>query len=199
MADTKPGPPALPTSDAIARAERFTRERFVHDGETAADALAPGTARRRAFDAATAELGEGAKDPSVGWRREYSLLLGLERLLSEDEPRLKDGALLSPHQVDALSGTLTALMAEAQRTANGNGNGAAPVAVDAPLASAAIPGHEDEDDDEEEEPDEEPQDWQEEALDPDAQVEEQPEDPGAAKRFWFEHATGAGKTVAALG
>jgi hypothetical protein len=28
---------------------------------------------------------------------------------------------------------------------------------------------------------------------------EQPEDPNAAKRFWFEHATGAGKTVAALG
>ena len=30
-------------------------------------------------------------------------------------------------------------------------------------------------------------------------VAEQPEDPNAAKRFWFEHATGAGKTVAALG
>ena len=28
---------------------------------------------------------------------------------------------------------------------------------------------------------------------------ELPEDPNAAKRFWFEHATGAGKTVAALG
>ena len=28
---------------------------------------------------------------------------------------------------------------------------------------------------------------------------DQPEDPNAAKRFWFEHATGAGKTVAALG
>src|ERR1019366_2149008 len=31
------------------------------------------------------------------------------------------------------------------------------------------------------------------------QLAEQPEDPNAAKRFWFEHATGAGKTVAALG
>ena len=31
------------------------------------------------------------------------------------------------------------------------------------------------------------------------QLPEQPEDPGAARRFWFEHATGAGKTVAALG
>ena len=30
-------------------------------------------------------------------------------------------------------------------------------------------------------------------------VEEAPEDPGANRRFWFEHATGAGKTVAAVG
>src|SRR6185312_14516870 len=36
-------------------------------------------------------------------------------------------------------------------------------------------------------------------LDDDAQLPEQPEDPGAARRFWFEHATGAGKTVAAMG
>src|SRR5207302_1386319 len=38
-----------------------------------------------------------------------------------------------------------------------------------------------------------------EALDGEPQLPEQPEDPNAAKRFWFEHATGAGKTVAALG
>src|SRR6185503_2584069 len=31
------------------------------------------------------------------------------------------------------------------------------------------------------------------------QLPEAPEDPNASKRFWFEHATGAGKTVAALG
>src|SRR5437764_2004039 len=48
--------------------------------------------------------------------------------------------------------------------------------------------------------DEEPQDWQDDdVLDEDVQLDEQPEDPNAAKRFWFEHATGAGKTVAALG
>ena len=57
-----------------------------------------------------------------------------------------------------------------------------------------IPG---EDDDEEDEP-EEPQDWSE-GADVDADVLDRPEDPGANKRFWFEHATGAGKTVAALG
>ena len=33
-------------------------------------------------------------------------------MLSEDEPRLADGTTLNPHQVDALSGTLTALLAD---------------------------------------------------------------------------------------
>src|SRR4029077_17402200 len=48
---------------------------------------------------------------------------------------------------------------------------------------------------------EEPEDWQEEGeeLDDDVQLDEQPEDPNAARGFWFEHPTGAGKTVAALG
>ena len=31
------------------------------------------------------------------------------------------------------------------------------------------------------------------------EIPEAPEDPGASRRFWFEHATGAGKTVAAVG
>jgi ribonuclease E len=195
----------LPDAAAIKRAERFTREAFVHDGEEPSDVLAPGSARRRALDAALAELDAGAKAPSVPWRREYALLLGLERLLSEEEPRLADGTLLNPHQVDALSGTLTALMAEAQRGGNGNGNGRAAAVAEAEpeedaaqLASSAIPGEE-ELELEEGEPDEEPQDWQDEDADEDIQLPEQPEDPNAAKRFWFEHATGAGKTVAALG
>ena len=58
---------------------------------------------------------------------------------------------------------------------------------------------EDEAPEDDEPEDEEPQDWQDEGEDEEAQLEEQPEDPNAAKRFWFEHATGAGKTVAALG
>src|SRR5213075_931082 len=48
------------------------------------------------------------------------------------------------------------------------------------------------------EAEEEPRDWSEEDEEEDS-LAEQPEDPNAAKRFWFEHATGAGKTVAALG
>ncbi|HWF36681.1 MAG TPA: DEAD/DEAH box helicase family protein, partial [Solirubrobacteraceae bacterium] len=196
----------FPSTDAIARAEKFTRERFIYEGETAAEALAAGSARRRALDAALAELEAGTKSPSVEWRRRFALLLGLERLLSEEEPHLVDGTVLSAHQVDALSGTLTALLAEAQRT-----NGSAPPPPPEPpvLALAAIPDEEEEDDEDDyededdEEADEEPQDWQdeeeEEEVDADLEVEDQPEDPNAARRFWFEHATGAGKTVAALG
>ena len=186
--------------------------------------------------------------PSTRWRRRYALLLGLERVLSEDEPRLADGALLNPHQVDALSGTLTALLAAVQ---NGQGVAAptaepvlavddepgpeAPAAAapdepdedddepeleaddddedddDEPDLEAAARDEDDEDDDEEPEPepddddeddDDEPEDaWEDDAEpDMDEDVEEgAADDPNAHKRFWFEHATGAGKTVAAMG
>jgi ribonuclease E len=269
----------IPSSADIKRAEKFVRERFVHEGEEPEVALAPGTPRRRALDQALAELDADpkTKNPSTAWRREFSLLLGLERLLSDDEPKLEDGTVLSAHQVDALSGTLTALLAEAQqRTAtNGNGRGAASASPEL-LASADILGpdgasangedsasarvaeqardaqDEDEDDDEDEpdededdeddddlgpvqraapdededededdededdepaededdeeeeleqesESEEEPRDWVDEDEDEEESLADQPEDPNAAKRFWFEHATGAGKTVAALG
>jgi hypothetical protein len=196
MADTSSAAVAAPvlSAEERSRVEEFTRELFLHEGEALEDALAPGTARRRAFDAAVAELDGGAETPSVEWRRQYSLLLGLERLLSEEEPHLADGTLLSAHQVDALAGTLTALTADVMRNGNGNGtNGAAPDTAE--LAPVGIPGEEE--DEEEDEP-EEPIDFTEEE-DADVEVADVPEDPGAAKRFWFEHATGAGKTVAALG
>ena len=211
MADSTPAAAVaaapLPSPTEIARAEQFTRERFVHEGEDPAVALGPGSARRHALDAALAEIDAGLETPSTEWRRAYSLLLGLERLLSEDEPHLADGTLLNPHQVDALSGTLTALLAAAQMgpgtPANGSSNGHA--AVTAPPAenpydgSSAVPGEEEID--EEVPDDEEPLDWDDSAAmdEDDRQLAEQPEDPNAHKRFWFEHATGAGKTVAALG
>ena len=114
----------LPSSDAIERASKFTREPFVAEGDDPAVILASGTPHRRALDAALAELEAGNKVPSVAWRRNFSLLLGLERLLGQDEPTLVDGTVLSAHQVDALSGTLTALYSEVQRNGNGSGNGA---------------------------------------------------------------------------
>jgi ribonuclease E len=192
-------PAAVPSGTDIERAAAFAREPLLLDGE-GPEALAPGTARRRALDAALRELDEGREEPSIQWRRDFSLLLGLERLLAEEPPKLRDGAELNPHQVDALSGTLTELIAEQQTAAE---NGGEPGAEEAAETAAPDGGPAGEDEEPEDlAPDEEPQDWEEE---PAGEEDEEPpeaeavEDPGAARRFWFEHATGAGKTVAAVG
>jgi ribonuclease E len=190
---------AVPSGADIERAAAFAREPFLLDGE-GPEALAPGTARRRALDAALKELDAGAEYPSIQWRRDFSLLLGLERFLAEEPPKLRDGAELNPHQVDALSGTLAELMTQQQvgggeAPANGDGS-------EEPAAGngAELDGAGEVDEDEELAPDEEPQDWEEGSGEEDEEVvEEAPEDPGAERRFWFEHATGAGKTVAAVG
>src|SRR3954464_12657529 len=106
MAESPSGPPPPPGDEAsLARAEKFTLEPFLHEGEDAPVVLAEGTPRRHALDDALAEIEAGRKQPSVEWRRHYSLMLGLERLLSQEEPHLADGTVLSAHQVDALSGT----------------------------------------------------------------------------------------------
>jgi ribonuclease E len=203
-------PAAVPSSADIDRAAKFAREPFLLDGE-GPEALAPGTARRRALDAALKEIDGGAEEPSIEWRRAFSLLLGLERLLASEPPKLRDGAELNPHQVDALSGTLTELMAEQQVAldgeANGHGNGALATEKSPPASARTAPANgaegngeaELEDPDAELAPDEEPQDWEESAGEDEETIEEAPEDPGAERRFWFEHATGAGKTVAAVG
>src|SRR4051795_13766252 len=186
---------------SLARAEKFTLEPFVHEGEDAAVVLAEGTPRRHALDEALAEIEAGRSEPSVEWRRNYSLMLGLERLLAQEEPHLVDGTVLSAHQVDALSGTLIALLAEAQdagRGSNGNGNGASGNGrvEELPSGEVELEG------DEEIAEDEEPLDWDDAAAegaeaDDGRSGEAAAEDPNAARRFWFEHATGAGKTVAA--
>jgi superfamily II DNA or RNA helicase len=191
---------AVPSSADIERAATFAREPLLLDGE-GPEALAPGTARRRALDAALKEIDEGAEEPSIQWRRDFSLLLGLERLLADEPPKLRDGAELNPHQVDALSGTLTELMSE-QQTAAENGAAPGPAVVAEPGAEGEDASDEDEDEEPEDlAPDEEPQDWEEEPTEDDDEeaVAEAADDPGAARRFWFEHATGAGKTVAAVG
>jgi ribonuclease E len=226
--DTKAAAKAAkaPTSAEIERAREFAREPFLLEGEKPKD-LAQGTPRRRALDAALAEIDEGREAPSMEWRRDFSLLLGLERLLSEDEPHLADGAELSAHQVDALSGTLAALIADVQERinghswpANGNGSSAATVVVEdeeSGNGTAAVAEEEEvlEDEDEEEATEDEdeadePAEEEEEATEAEEAedwkgdededvVEEAPDDPGADRRFWFEHATGSGKTVAAVG
>src|SRR3954453_6302710 len=178
------------SGEALSRAEQYAREAFVLPGEDAAQALAPDTARRMALDDAIAELDAGRAEPSVEWRRAYSLMLGLERLLTDEEPHLADGTVLNAHQVDALTGTLIALTSELQIAKSTNGR--APTVAELPTGEVEIEG--------DELPDEEPLDWDPpEEAEEEAAAEAAVEDPGAPRRFWFEPATGAGKTVAALG
>ncbi|MBF6621664.1 MAG: DEAD/DEAH box helicase family protein, partial [Patulibacter sp.] len=233
---------SVPDPTEIARVADFVREPFVTDGEDAAAVLAPGSIRRHAFEAARAELDAGKPAPSQKWRRRWSLLLGLDRTLNTATPVLADGTTLNPHQIDALSGTYAALLADAQARARGasNSDGDAlllsfedeePTELEEP--PARVSADEDDEDDDSADDDEgegdraadEDDDDELETFDP--ELEELPdaepesefalyddvadedidedidrialEDPNAHKRFWFEHATGAGKTVAAMG
>jgi len=167
-------------SETAARAQDWAGEPFLRADEDPAVVLAPGTARRLALDDAVAEMDVGLETPSYEWKRRYALMLGLERVLTDRPPRLASGTELRRHQIDALAGMLTELIAAAQEApelANGNGNG------------AYI-----EDEEEELEDLEAPQ------ADGDADELLSPvEDPGAVRRFRFRHPTASGKTIAAAG
>jgi len=167
-------------ADAL-RAESWAGEPFLRPDEATDTVLAPGTARRRALDDALAEIEAGLEAPSAEWKVRYALMLGLERVLSEKPPHLASGTELRRHQVDALAGMLTELIAAAQKGENGNGQ-----AEDAA------------------EEDDEPEDELELVPEADADEEiEEPlpveEDPGAVRRYRFRHPTASGKTIAAAG
>jgi superfamily II DNA or RNA helicase len=165
---------------AALRAEAWAGEPFIRDDESPEEALAPGTARRRALDEALGEIDAGRRTPSPEWKVRFGLMLGLERVLSQNPPHLASGTELRRHQVDALAGMLTELIAANQAEAALNGNGR----PDEPELE--------EDDDEADEPlgDETPL----EELEPAAKS-----DPGAVRRFRFRHPTASGKTIAAGG
>jgi superfamily II DNA or RNA helicase len=167
-------------ADAL-RAEAWVGEPFLRSDEEPDVALGPGTARRRALDDALAEIEAGNEAPSAEWKVRYALMLGLERVLSERPPHLASGTELRRHQVDALAGMLTELIAAVQKSENGNGQ----------TADEA---------EEDDEPDDELQ------LAPDESTDEDvalplpvEEDPGVVRRYRFRHPTASGKTIAAAG
>jgi ribonuclease E len=170
---------------AALRAEAWAGEPFLREGEDPAEVLAPDTSRRRALDDALAEIEAGRRTPSPGWKVQYGLMLGLERVLAEQRPHLASGTELRRHQVDALAGMLTELIASHEKEAAPNGNGNGNVAELLP-------------EDEEAEPEE---DSAEDVLDEEAEnVEEYTgPDPGAIRRYRFRHPTASGKTIAAGG
>src|SRR4029079_12058588 len=81
-----------------------------------------------------AEMEAGRRTPSPSWKIRYALMLGLERVLSDHPPRLASGTELRRHQIDALAGMLTELIAMNQLPAdeaNGSSNGTVELVADA--------------------------------------------------------------------
>ena len=183
---------STPTSDsseelaaAAKRAEAWFGEPFVHAGEDASVALAPGTARRVALDDALAEMNAGRATPSSRWKVRYGLMLGLERVLATESPETSTGTELRRHQIDALAGMLTELIAATQRATDENGNG-----------GNGLPVEVDEDAEEIEDDD----DLDAGFVDDNAEAAIEPSnDPGAIRRYRFRHPTASGKTIAAAG
>ncbi len=174
--------PSVPADVAehIGRAEKWAGEPFLHPGEDPERVLAEGTARRRALDDAIAEMDAGERVPTPKWKVRYGLMLGLERILSDKPPRLASGTELRRHQVDALAGMLTELIAANQQPAelNGNGNGAVVEVEEEEEEDFELEGPEDDE--------------------PEAELTPE-QDPGAKRRYRFRHPTASGKTIAAAG
>src|SRR5215468_1822421 len=175
---------------AALRAEAWAGEPFLEPDDDPLEAVRPGSALRRALEDALVEMDAGLAGPSTAWKTRYALMLGLERVLSEKPPRLASGTELRRHQVDALAGMLTELIASIEKgpgdlhgngNANGHGNGA--------IADELIEAEDDEEDDlsglEDDDADE---------LAPPVSY-----DPGAERRYRFRHPTASGKTIAAAG
>ena len=164
---------------AALRAEAWAGEPFLRPDENPEQALARDTARRRALDEAIVEIEAGRRTPSRDWKVRFGLMLGLERVLSDRPPRLLSGTELRRHQIDALAGMLTELIASNQQV------------LETPLSLNGA------------QMDSEPEDEEDEELVVDDEPEliglSSAEDPGAARRYRFRHPTASGKTIAAAG
>ena len=203
--------------DAAAQVSAWCGEPLLYEGDDPAITLAPGTARRRALDAALDEIAAGLKEPSPNWRFRFSLMLGLERVLASDPPTLANGLALRPHQVDALAGMLAALSSSEEREAEAddeelNGDESPVDELDAEDELEAgdddeLEAAEDDDADDEDSDEDAADDLQAVAEGEEGEDEEEAEavaepeihDPGAIRRYRFKHPTASGKTVAAAG
>ena len=161
------------------RAYDWAAEPFLHHGEEPAEALVPGSARRLALDEALAEIDAGRATPSARWKIRFGLMLGLERVLSSKPPTTAAGTELRRHQIDALAGMLTELIASNQRSAveeeNGNGDADPELEEEDELGETEL------------------------EADDELPSEFEGEDAGAERRFRFRHPTASGKTIAAAG
>jgi ribonuclease E len=177
---------------AALRAQAWAGEPFLRPEEdangSANASLRHGTALRYALDSALAEMDAGRPEPSSEWKVRFGLMLGLERVLSEKPPHLASGTELRRHQVDALAGMLTELIAANEKqvaSLDGAGNG------------GEEQGEEDDPEEEDDDVPVEPED--EDAAGLEAAATLDAPDPGAERRYRFRHPTASGKTIAAAG
>ena len=168
-------------ADAL-RAQDWAGEPFLHPGEDAAEVLAPGTARRAALDEALAEIEAGRSTPSSRWKVRFGFLLGLERVLSSKPPTTAAGTELRKHQIDALAGMLTELIAANQRQRRGRGERQRARRRRARSRGRRGRGR--------------GRRGRRTTTRPEGFVGE---DPGAVRRYRFRHPTASGKTIAAAG
>ena len=115
---------------AALRAEAWAGEPFLRPGEDPAEVLAGG--RMPAGAPSTTPWTRWTRAcgaPRLTWRVRYALMLGLERVITDHPPRLASGTELRRHQIDALAGMLTELIAKARgaatRTGTATGTGTA--------------------------------------------------------------------------
>jgi superfamily II DNA or RNA helicase len=190
-----PSPEIWETSDGIRaaalRAEAWAGEPFLEPDDDPEASTRPGSALRRALEDAIVEMAAGLEEPSPEWKVRYALMLGLERVLSEKPPHLASGTELRRHQVDALAGMLTELIASIEKPVEVYGNGNGSPNGNAAAVEELVEADEEDDDDLAVELEEDGAEH--ETLEPVG------EDPGAERRYRFRHPTASGKTIAAAG
>ncbi len=198
---------ALSSAD-IERVEEFTREPILLEGETPADVI-PGTARRLAVDAALGEIADGRREPldevAPGLLAAARPRAGAGRGPADPErrrhPERAPGRRALGHPRRALGRDRGPRLERPRRRQRGRQRQRDQRARRDARRPAADADEEEDEDEESDEvgEDEEPQDWEESPTRRTRTSSPSHEDPGANRRFWFEHATGAGKTVAAVG
>ena len=174
---------AAKLAEAAVRAAKWADEPFLRPDEDPAVVLAPGTARRRALDEAIAEIEAGQQGAVATTGASASgSCSGSSASSTEQPPHLASGTELRRHQIDALAGMLTELIAANQAAAeNGNGRTATapsstrPSSTRTKRTSRGGRGR------------------------GATRRRRSREDPGAARRFRFRHPTASGKTIAAAG
>ena len=109
--DTPTSEPAEGLEAAALRAQPGTASRSSTPVRTLPPRSRPAPPGAPRSTTRLAEMEAGRRTPSNRWRVRYGLMLGLERVLASPTPATAAGTDLRRHQIDALAGMLTELIA----------------------------------------------------------------------------------------